>query len=291
MNRPKSQPKPRARPKPPTPPKPICRVFTTNNQTIHLGESATLKYVLTHADYAEISSIGSVNPRGGSVQVSPTISTDYILQAQNRYGYGLCPNVHITVLPKDSVSDNETIFGDSTIMSCSPNTVAPGASAIVLWQCGDNAKKSVGSSTEYGEFTTYGKIEGSVRVAPSETSKFVVRCRDSAGREVGRSSCKVQVGGNTQISRDNTQRSGNSIATPHTNLSASKRRVSAGDTVTISWEGFNTDDCTITGPDGFRELGNKGSVTGRMLQTSTFELDCNASSRAVPTKSVTITAI
>ena len=74
-------------------------------------------------------------------------------------------------------------------------------------------------------------------------------------------------------------------------LTVSDTQVSSGDTVTISWEGRGTDMCTISGPDGFREQSNKGSVTGKMLQTSEFILNCSVGQRALPEKRVTIEVI
>ncbi len=276
---------------PVTPPKPSCRVFTATERVINPGESTTLQYAMAYSDYAEISGIGSVDPRGGIVRVSPSSSTTYTLQAQNRYGSGSCPAVRITVLADSEGGDD--VFDSGTVVKCSPQSVVPGASAIVLWQCPSNATTSLGSSTEYGEFNTFGRVEGSVRVAPSETSKFVVQCRDESNREVGRSSCKLQVGEIFHAGGDfgGGASGGWDTQQPRAELTTSKRQVSAGETVTISWEGFGTNNCTITGPDGFKELGNKGSVTGRMLQTSTFELSCSAGGQDIPTESVTIQVI
>ncbi len=277
-----------------TQPKPSCRLFTATSLTIKPGESTILQYAMAYSDFATISpGVGTVNPQGGTVKVSPSESTDYTYKAQNRYGYGTCPPVHVTVLADDDVSDDN--FDEGTVVSCSPSRVESGVSAIVLWQCPDGTYESVGSSTEYGEFDTYGKPDGSVRVAPSETSKFVVRCRDEDNREIGRNSCTVTIGegfsGGGGSFGGGGASGGWSDGQARAELRVNKTSVSSGDTVTIEWEGYGTSNCSITGPDNFNEQGNKGSVTGRMLQTSTFELSCKAGSTSLLPETVTIRVI
>ncbi|MCD5384598.1 MAG: hypothetical protein LRZ97_01630, partial [Candidatus Pacebacteria bacterium] len=139
---------------------------------------------------------------------------------------------------------------------------------------------------EYSSFGTRGERVGSVCIKNMiKDGKFVIRCKDEDGDEIGRNSCDIQV--NAEL-YDGTSDSNNNQ--PKANITANETQVTDGDIVTIAWRGDNTDNCTITGPDGFREYGNKGSVTGRILQTSTFQLSCISSGVLLPIEEITIVA-
>jgi len=121
----------------------------------------------------------------------------------------------------------------------------------------------------------------------AKDGKFVIRCKDGDGEEVARGSCDMQVraGGSSSSYGASAGSKANS------RIVANKTNVTAGETVTIAWRGNGTDNCTITGPDGFKEYGNKGSVTGRMLQTSIFQLSCSVGNRQLPLEEITIVTI
>ena len=59
------------------------RSFTAEPLQIRIGEKTTLVWDVMNATEAEISGIGAVDPRGGSVTVSPTETTTYTLTARN----------------------------------------------------------------------------------------------------------------------------------------------------------------------------------------------------------------
>lgn len=266
------------------PPKPECIAFTTTNTSISAGESATLQWVVSQADVVAINDIGTVQPVG-SAKVAPSETTIYHLQAQNRYGTAQCPDVTITVAEPTATS-TDALEGDPT-MSCTS-----GKSAVVLWQCPEGTVKSVGASTEYPDFSTLGRPEGSAVVEMENgAGTFVVRCRDAYNRELGRNSCYLRPATETgAVSTDTT--GGDAAARAVTSdLSVSTTRAQSGDEITLEWEGVNTTSCTLSGPDGFSQPGNKGSVTGTIYETSTFTLNCDAPSGPPTPKSVTITVI
>ena len=273
-----------------TKPKPECKVFSASSSTIRPGESTTLQWSLAYSRSAYISPrIGRVDPRGGTIKVSPRETTTYILQMDNENGYAKCSAITISVAGAEVAGtyDNDTYQQDlvqsTSTIKCSPSRVDNGGIGIVLWQCPKGSTESTGSSTELPEFSTKGKTSGSARVRLGVTSTFVVRCKDSLNKELARNSCKIEVrDGNANVQGDGT---------PLARIAANKNEVAGGETVTISWRGYNTDNCTITGPDGFKEYGNKGSVTGRMLQTSTFRLSCIADKKDLPIKEITVTVI
>lgn len=71
--------------------------FTAEPLHIRIGEKTTLHWNVLNATGVEISGIGPVNPRGGSVTVSPTESTTYTLTARNP-GREVKQTVEVTLL-------------------------------------------------------------------------------------------------------------------------------------------------------------------------------------------------
>ncbi len=78
---------------PPTPPPPVVRLFMAEPDTIRPGQSSTLRWRLSGADSASLFDPHS-GPEGtwtkvgpsGELQVSPPVTTDYILDAKNSSG-------------------------------------------------------------------------------------------------------------------------------------------------------------------------------------------------------------
>ena len=60
--------------------------FTANPTTISQGAKSTLSWSLSNATSASISDVGAVSKTGGSVEVSPTVTTTYTLTAQGPNG-------------------------------------------------------------------------------------------------------------------------------------------------------------------------------------------------------------
>jgi len=77
-------------PPPPNPP-PTCSIFSSPG-TIHPGDTSTLTWTTANTpDTATIDNgIGSVNPLGGSVDVTPTTTTTYVLTVENVDGTSTC---------------------------------------------------------------------------------------------------------------------------------------------------------------------------------------------------------
>src|ERR1044071_693911 len=66
---------------------PITATLTASPATINAGQSATLTWTLTNATSAMIDNgVGSVDPAGGSVTVTPTQTTTYTLTATGAAG-------------------------------------------------------------------------------------------------------------------------------------------------------------------------------------------------------------
>ncbi len=268
---------------------PECVTFLALDNEIDLGDSTTLQWALEYTSSAYITpGIGLVNPTQGSIKITPKETTTYTIQTHNRNGYGKCAPIRVIVKepldnPTDEPADEQP---KDPLIKCSPQEVRPGNTGAVLWQCPSGTFGSVGGSTEYPDFTTQGKMAGSVEINNmQESGKFVVRCVNDLAEEVGRNSCNIDV----TTSAANTDPIG--IDTPRASIASDKTEVNYEEIVTIAWRGDNVDACQLIGPGNFKRYELRGSITARMRQTSTFTLSCIANNVILPTKEITITVI
>ncbi len=268
---------------------PECATFLALDNEIEQGDSTTLQWALEYTSSAYITpGIGLVNPTQGSIKITPQETTTYTIQTHNRNGYGKCAPIRVVVKePIDEPADESTDDQPKNpLIKCSPQEIRPGNTASILWQCPSGVTASTGSSTEYPDFTTQGKTAGSVKINNmQESGKFVVRCVNDLGEEVGRNSCNIDV----NASATNTDTAG--IDSPRSGIASDKTEVNYEEVVTIAWRGDNVDACQLTGPGNFKRYELRGSITARMKQTSTFTLSCIANNVILPTKEITITVI
>jgi hypothetical protein len=205
----------------------------------------------------------------------------------NEIGTNVCtPPVKVFVKPADEEDEEEeddtTEVGEAD-MSCDPETIKAGEEAAVVWSCPAKTEKSVGTSTEDGEFGTGGDAEGSANVKPIRDATYVVRCRDKFNKEIARSSCRVEVNG---VSTTTTTTSG---ARPTVSISAEPPAAPKGTSVKVTWRSQNTASCVVYGPGCdtfgkdspkcFKEVGRSGYVTGNLYETSQFRVECIAPDR------------
>lgn len=269
-------------------------------KTIKKGESATITWDVTgkgtlktiinftttdEKGAPEKGSLGVVD--GGSVDVSPERTTTYTIKVANEIGTNVCtPPVKVFVKPADEEDEEEvddtTEVGEADV-SCDPETIKQGEEATVVWSCPAKSEKSVGTSTEDGEFTTSGDTEGSADVKPIRDATYVIRCRDKFNKEIARNSCRVEVSG---VSTGTTTTSG---ARPTVSISAEPPAAPKGTSVKVSWRSQNTASCVVYGPGCdtfgkdspkcFKEVGRSGYVTGNLYETSQFRVECIAPDR------------
>ncbi len=235
---------------------------------------------------AEKGSLGVVD--GGSIDVSPERTTTYTIKVANEIGTNVCtPSVKVFVKPADEEDEEEedltTEVGQADV-SCDPETIRAGEEATVVWSCPAKSEKSVGTSTEDGEFSTGGSTEGSVDVKPIRDATYVIRCRDKFSKEIARNSCRVQVSGTSTGTT-----SGPSGLRPTVSISAEPPAAPKGTSVKVTWKSQNTASCVVYGPGCdtfgkdspkcFKEVGRSGYVTGNLYETSQFRVECLAPDR------------
>jgi hypothetical protein len=94
-------------------PPPTCSL-SGSPLTITLGDSSTLSWTTTGTpDTATIDNgVGSVDPSGGSVSVSPTETTTYILTVTNGSGSSTCQVTITVIIPPPPVSACDSIVTD-----------------------------------------------------------------------------------------------------------------------------------------------------------------------------------
>lgn len=272
---------------------------TVTPKTIKKGETATITWDVTgkgtlktiinftttdEKGAAEKGSLGVVD--GGSIDVSPERTTTYTIKVANEIGTNVCqPAVKLFVKPADEeeeeVEDTTTEVAKADV-SCDPESIKAGEEATVVWSCPGKSEKSIGTSTEDGEFTTNSDTEGSVEVKPIRDATYVIRCRDKFNKEIARNSCRVEVNGTST----GTQTSG---ARPTVSISAEPPAAPKGTSVKVSWRSQNTASCVVYGPGCdtfgkdspkcFKEVGRSGYVTGNLYETSQFRVECLAPDR------------
>ncbi len=132
--------------------------------TIFKGDATELIWTSTNATSASINQgIGSI-PANGSITVSPTKTTTYIITAWNRSGYRTA-SVKITVKPKKPV----------VTFNASPSSILQNQSATLSWTT-SNAS-SVYINQGIGTVT----LNGSKLVSPSITTTYTLTASGNGG--------------------------------------------------------------------------------------------------------------
>ena len=137
--------------------------FTAEPIHIRIGEKTTLHWDVLNATEVEISGIGSVDPKGGSVTVNPTETTTYTLTARN-------PRREVTQTVEVTVDSEITILS----FTAKPSQIFPGLGTEVTldWD--------VLNATEV-EISGIGSVDpkgGSVTVNPTETTTYTLTARN-----------------------------------------------------------------------------------------------------------------
>ena len=228
------------------------RSFTAEPLHIRIGEKTTLDWDVVNATEVEISGIGPVDPRGGSLDVSPTETTTYELTARNS---------------KREVSQAVEVTVDSEItirsFTAEPLHIRIGEKTTLDWD--------VVNATEV-EISGIGPVDprgGSLTVSPTETTTYELTARNSE-REASRT---VEVTVDSEI----TIRS----------FTAEPLHIRIGEKTTLDWDVVNATEVEISGIGPVDPRG--GSLTVSPTETTTYELTARNSEReASQTVEVTV---
>ncbi len=158
--------------------------FAANPMTITVGDSSTLTWNVENAKSVNITGIGAVNP-SGSQQVSPAVTTTYVLTATNAAG-NVTANATITVNPKAPGGGGAT---NPTLAACaaSPNTTAkPGDPSVISYTSTNAYSVSIPG-------VSGATVAGPVTVNPQTTTTYVITATGVAGTTPATCSVTVTV--------------------------------------------------------------------------------------------------
>jgi RHS repeat-associated protein len=231
-------------------PAPTVRL-TVNPQTVIQGAPATLTWSSTLADTVSIQpGIGPVSA-SGSLTVSPSQTTTYILTAIGRGGT-VNASATLTVLPPPTVT-----------LGASPQTIIAGASTTLSW----TSASATTATIEPG----IGNVSpsGSLTINPLQTTTFTITVTGPGGS----ASASVTV----------------TVHQPPTvTLSANPQTVILGASSTLSWSSTYADTATID--SGIGSVSPNGSLQIAPQTTTSYTITVNGPGGS-SASSVTVTVL
>ena len=233
---------------------------------IALGGSSVLTWTSGNAIACTASSVedatwtGPRNVGGGSLSVSPIVTSTYRLTCDGLGGPGAITFTEVTITVGPAVSLS---------LSASPAFVNNGGTSTLTWE-------GLGGSTSCSGdlFDTQGALAGSVDVAPAATTTYTLTCFGNGGA-VATTNATVTVGPAVGAS-----------------LVAGEELLSLGGSTILSWGSGNSTACTASSLEdpawnGPRDIAG-GTQSVSPIVESTYTLVCDGAGGATATASVTI---
>jgi RHS repeat-associated protein len=233
------------------PVEPPTVTVTAAPTSITQGESSTLTWSSTNAESVIIDNgIGQVNA-SGSLAVSPSATTTYMITATNAAG-SVTDTATISVIPPPIVD-----------ITADPVSIILGAGATLSWTSTDADTVSIDNGI--------GQVppSGSLAVSPTATTTYTITASNASGTATDAATISVLVPPTASISSDRTS-------------------IVLGESVTLAWTASNAD--TVTIDNGIGQVDPSGSITVSPSETTTYTITAtNAAGSA--TDSVTISVI
>jgi len=217
--------------------------FTAIPTGIQPGQSTTLSWVIENATSATITpGVGTVDPRTGSVSVSPTANQTYTLTATGPNG---STTSTVTVQVSGAQAGNPQIIR----FEANPVTITSGAQSTLSWT-------TSGASTV--SISGVGSVQpnGSTTVSPTTTTTYTLTATSADGRSVTAPVTVIVTG--AQVPQVVTF-----VANPPT--------IDAGQSTKICWQVTNSTNITIT-PGVGSNLNANDCATVTPTQTTTYTL-------------------
>jgi hypothetical protein len=217
--------------------------FSAIPATVQPGQPSTLSWVIDNATSATITpGIGSVDPRTGSVSVTPTQTTTYTLAATGPSG---TINSTVTVTAGAATAGNPQIIR----YEANPVTITVGQQATLSWT-------TSGASTASISGVGTVPVNGSTTVSPTTTTTYTLTATSADGRSVTSPVTVVVSAG--QVPQVVTF-----VATPTT--------IDAGQSTKLCWQVTNATNVSIT-PGVGSNLNANDCADVRPEQTTTYTL-------------------
>jgi len=217
--------------------------FSAIPATVQSGQPSTLSWVIDNATSATITpGVGSVDPRTGSVSVTPTQTTTYTLSATGPSG---TINSTVTVTAGAATAGNPQIIR----YEANPVTITVGQQATLSWTTSGASSASIS-----GVGTV--PVNGSTTVSPTTTTTYTLTATSADGRSVTSPVTVVVSAG--QVPQVVTF-----VATPTT--------IDAGQSTKLCWQVTNATNISIT-PGVGSNLNANDCADVRPQQTTTYTL-------------------
>ena len=216
-------------------PLPVIVSFTSSREVMPSGESCFLSWATTGASSTSIDPIGSVGP-AGSLEVSPTETTTYILTATNASGGSRMSSVTVTVIDQPTAS-----------ITANPTTIIEGQSSILSWNC-TNADSIF---IDHGVGAV--ELSESYEVRPSVTTTYTITATNAYGSATDAVTITV-----------------NNL--PLVSIGALPEIIAGGQTTTLSWSSFNADSVEIDNGVGVQIPNASGSQVVAPTETTTYTI-------------------
>ncbi len=228
--------------------------FTANPPTIRTGQSSTLTWQVDNAESVEISGVGKVDARSGSVNVAPTDTTVYKLTAKGNNGQELNETVTVTV---------ERPQGRIITFTASPMNITAGQTSTISWQT---------DGADSVEITGLGTVaaSGSQSVAPTQTTTYTLTARSRFGDTTANTTIRVTPPTAPRILR----------------FTAAPQTIVVGEVATLLWSVENATDVTIS---TIGSVGNNGTFNVSPAGTTTYVLTARNQSGEPVTAEATVT--
>ena len=228
--------------------------FTANPSNVKSGQSSTLTWQVENADSVEITTIGRVDARGGSVTVAPADTTVYRLTAKGANNQELNETVTITV---------EKPLGRILTFTSSPMNISLGQSSTLSWQT-DGAETAELSGT--GPVAT----NGSQSVSPTVTTTYTLTVRTKFGDVTANTTVQVTPPTAPRVLR----------------FTAAPQSIVLGDASTLLWSVEGATDVSIS---TIGVVGNNGTFNVVPTGTTTYVLTARNQAGEAVTAETTVT--
>jgi len=228
--------------------------FTANPSNVRSGQSSTLTWQVDNAESVEISTIGRVDAKGGSVSVAPADTTVYRLTAKGANNQELNETVTVTV---------EKPLGRIITFTSSPMNISAGQSSTLSWQT---------EGAETVELSGTGPVaaNGSQSVSPTQTTTYTLTVKTKFGEVTANTTIQVTPPSAPRILR----------------FTAAPQSIVVGDTATLLWSVENATDVSIS---TIGVVGNNGTFNVSPTGTTTYRLTARNQSGEPVTAETTVT--
>ena len=228
--------------------------FTANPSNVKSGQSSTLAWQVENADSVEITTIGRVDARGGSVTVAPADTAVYRLTAKGANNQELNETVTITV---------EKPLGRILTFTSSPMNISLGQSSTLSWQT---------DGAETVELSGTGPVaaNGSQSVSPTVTTTYTLTVRTKFGDVTANTTVQVTPPTAPRVLR----------------FTAAPQSIVLGDAATLLWSVEGATDVSIS---TIGVVGHNGTFNVVPTGTTTYVLTARNQSGEAVTAETTVT--